>query len=456
MPDAQGHAIEAAAIGFAAVAPSLSARSILAAVIESRVKLDADSSRTAAGRVRSWQVLALVAVLLALRLPILSHPVPVHPDETAFIDGFGFPRVYPVHPPGYAGWVGLGTVLYSIGLSPYAAYQGWCVVASIAGPVVFLLLAARRLPVALAWWTALALGVTPAVWFWGVTAMTYVPAMCFAVCAAWACMGEGGATARRERLRIGLASMLVGMTIRLDLLVYVGPMLLFAAWRNSRAAAARTAVSMAVGAAALAGGIALLYSRDPASDMAARFAHSREVFFGTSVFVAGLADGLARNAVKIVANAGWALGLAAPVVAWAAVALWRRREREPGTAMLALWIVPGLAFQLLTHVAQGYLLPLVPGVLLLAAMGLHAACSARRAQTIMTAIAVCSAAQFVFYPWSAESGGVKRSIDAKVAFQSARGLLNIDQRGRIHRDGDLWRMQAHDRLPAASQPAASD
>ncbi len=392
---------------------------------------------------RVWQTILLAGVLLALRVPFLSHPIPVHPDESAFLDGLGFPRIYPVHPPGYFGWIALGTAMHDIGFSPYAAYQVWCVFASIAAPMVLYCLCARRLPVGLAWWTALALGVNPLVSFWGVTAMTYVPAMCFAVLVAGICLHDAGRPTAAGMLAPALACLLLGMAIRPDLLVFMGPLLLAAAWQVSRRTAFGFAGLILLGLALMAGITWWLYSRDAASEMAARFAHNRDVFFGTSVVALGVKDGLARNAVKLLANAGWSLGLAAPLFAWAAVVLWRRRSTSRPVWLMTLWLVPGGLFLLLTHVAQGYLLPLIPAMLLLIAMALHDACSARRARGVMATVAICSAAQFLLYPWSAESAGIKRGIDAKFAFQSAQGLLKIDQRERIHFDGDLWPTAAH-------------
>ncbi len=79
----------------------------------------------------------LVLVLLAMRLPLLDHPTPVHRDEVGFVEAIGFPADYPVHHPGYPMWVGLGTIAAAAGLEAYAAYQFWSVLASLAAPLLF-------------------------------------------------------------------------------------------------------------------------------------------------------------------------------------------------------------------------------------------------------------------------------------------------------------------------------
>ena len=62
--------------------------------------------------------------------------------------------------------------------------------------------------------------------------------------------------------------------------------------------------------------------------------------------------------------------------------------------------------------------------------------------TLALTIALCSLAQFLAYPWSAESTGFKRLLDGKIAFQSAAGIRQIDRRQDVHRPGDYWKTKA--------------
>jgi hypothetical protein len=83
---------------------------------------------------------------------------------------------------------------------------------------------------------------------------------------------------------------------------------------------------------------------------------------------------------------------------------------------------------------------------LLAAIALHGLDPYRGARLALL-VAVASAAQFLIWPWNADSTGWKRVVDAKVAYMSRTGLNQIDQRERIHSPGDFWRTTAHDDAP---------
>ncbi|MFQ5429219.1 MAG: hypothetical protein ACE5E1_02815 [Phycisphaerae bacterium] len=416
--------------------------------------------------------LLLLLVLVASRLPFLTHPVPTHPDEAAFTAGIGFPADYPVHPPGYPLWVAMGTLLARCGLTRYASYEAWSVLASLAAPVLLYLLLMRMLPGAdrsqhaqggprppaanpgepradrLAWWLALAFGLNPLVWFHSVAALTYLPATVAAL-AVVLLVDRAVTTDDRRPLLRGAAILAIGLFLRPDLLLYLGPLVLYAAWRlRSRTAP----MIVAAGGLACAAVIAFLYTRHDAA-AASRFAHTREVLLGTSVFQLGLLDGLLRNAVKIGANLVWDFGLGVfllPVTAWT-LRRDRRRDR-PRFALFALWLAPGGLFLLLMHVVQGYFLILLPAGYLLIGCMLRSRLAPRSATRLAAAVALFSLAQFLFYPWSADSTGFKRLLDAKVAFQSAAGLRHIDQRAKIHHGGDYWPTRAHHR---ANDTAAS-
>lgn len=400
----------------------------------------------AAGRPAGWRRGTLLALLLLLgRIPFWNHPAPLHPDEEAFVAGIGFPADYPVHPPGYPLWVALGTALSGAGLEPYAAYQVWSLLASVAGPLLLYLGLRRIVADGLAWWLALALGVNPLVWFQSTGALTYGGACVVGLIVAGLChraVTEPGATG----LRWGAVVLGAGLFLRPDLLIYAGPMFAHAAWRSRRRGGYSAMLIVVAAGAAFYAVMLLLYARQDPAAAGARLAHTRDVVLGTSVFRLGLVDGLLRNLAKIGLNLGWDLGAGSVLLVPAGWVVFRARRAQAALArLIALWLWPGLLFLLLFHVVQGYFMLLLPPAYVLVGVGLHLRCRPRVAARVAAAVALLSAGQFLFYPWSPRSAGLKRLIDAKIAFQSAAGLRRIDRRGEIHRQGDTWPTAAHEK-----------
>ena len=97
---------------------------------------DSDKLSIASPRSVRRLAFALAAILILLRLPLVSHPTPVHPDEVNFIAALGFPQPYPVHHPGYPLWVAMGTLTRSLGFSDYGAFQLWSFAASVGIPLL--------------------------------------------------------------------------------------------------------------------------------------------------------------------------------------------------------------------------------------------------------------------------------------------------------------------------------
>jgi hypothetical protein len=391
----------------------------------------------------------LLAVLLCgLRLPVLNHPTPVDIDEVSFIGGLGLPAQYPVHHPGYPLWVAMGTVLHAAGLPPYAAYQVWSVLASIIGPLVLYVGLRPVLDDRLAWWLALAFGVCPLIWFQSATALSYLAGGVLGLLIVGLCYEA--LAARRAAAAYWAAAMLaVGVSLRADLLIYLGPMLAYVAWRFRWRQGGIVLLVIAAGVVGFVAWTSYLYGRADPTAVRPSLGHTIDVVLATSVFRLGLVDGLARNLVKIVVNLAWAFGAAALVLPVAAWLLVRHRGRWPSEvrAVLLLWIVPSTAFLATMHVVQGYFVLLAAAGYGLIGLGLQSRFAPRTAAVLAAAIALCSAVQFAAYPWSAEGGGFKRLLDAKIAFMSASGLRQIDRRADIHAPGDYWRTPAHDAQP---------
>jgi len=370
-----------------------------------------------------------------MRLATSQHPWPAHPDEEEFVAALGFPRPYPVHAPGYALWVAAGTLASRLGASPYVSFQAISVAASCAAPVLLYLWLRQMTGDGLAWLTGAALGVNPVWWFEGVTALNYAASCTVSLVVA---MLAWDGIERRSGQLVWLAAgiLAVAIGLRADLLMWTGPLVVWAAWRISRPMGALVALGLAVSAAAWAIGVRHLYQGEGAPSVR----HTLEVVWSTSTFSRGIIDGLLRNTSKLGAYLAWGLGIGGPVAAWAMLGIVRRPPLRTKVGRFVLvWIGPGLAFQMLIHITElGHAVWYLPAVYLV--MGLAVSTISRRsvALGIMVALVAASIIQFSSYPWSSGVSGWRRVLNAKVAFASASGLRQIDQRGRIHRPNDFW------------------
>lgn len=403
---------------------------------------------------RMW---LLAGILLAARLIVLQHPVPVHGDDERLAYGVAWladrwfdkptlpddlqvPLVYAVHRPGYPLWVILGAGLHALGLRTYAALTLLSLVASVIEPLLFYRFAARGLRPATAWWAALALGLSPIHWFYSVTAMNYAAGSCIGmliVMLAWPLDGS------RRRPVLAALICAAGMGIRPDIAVWFAPVLLGSTLRH-RDYLFSAIVVMALATAAFAWMAAsqAFYSAAPG---APTWWHTRDKLLATSVFRLGLIDGLARNSVKLAANLAWSLGIGLLVLAMHLPSIRRARREERGVlALIALWLAPALAFNAFIHMTEpGHAIWHIAPLILLLAMLVERR-SGPRAWQALAVIVIASALQFTAYPWSERSHGWKRVLDAKIAYVSRVGIKNIDRRGAIHTPGDLWRTKAHD------------
>ncbi|MBN2561120.1 MAG: hypothetical protein JXQ75_09340 [Phycisphaerae bacterium] len=494
----------------------------MSSVHSSHSELDPAASR----RTSPVRAAGLVLVLFVLRVPLLDHPTPVDVDEQSFMAALGFPAQYPVHHPGYPLWVGMGTVLHAAGLEPYTAYQAWSLAASIVGPLLLYVGLRWVLADSLAWWLALGFGVNPLVWFQGTTALNYMAGGTTGLVVVGLCYR---AVARRRSATMYWAAtvLAIGISIRADLLIYVGPMLAYVAWRFRWRRGLGAMIILAAGIVAFLAVTSHLYGRADPTRVRPELGHTIDVVLGTSAYRLGLVNGLLRNLVKIGVNLGWDFGVAVlllPPAAWwivrdrrrrpsrsrvtarppAATKVWHGRPardptgetpvpqvpsrdakipivsnaaRPPAAAavcgtgvppvpppqggqshgglgdgsnwpggvatILLLWVVPISLFLALMHVVQGYFVLSVAAGYCMIGLALQGGLGRRAGARVAAVIAVCSMAQFVLYPWSPDSVGFKRRLDAKIAFQSASGLRQIDRRPEIHEPGDYWRTEAH-------------
>lgn len=395
----------------------------------------------------------LAIVLLLLRLPYLSHPIPVHPDELEFTSAIGFPTPYPVHPPGYPMWVAIGTALSRTGLSPYFAYVMWSLLASVVAPVLLYIMLRSCVDDTIALWTAAAFGVCPLTWFLSVSALTYLPACLLSLIVVWTCHTALTVGCARRAI-IGAIILAIAIPLRPDLLIWLGPILLYTSFRTGPRKTWPVFPIVAAGVVTLFLVSNRLYNPDAASDSS--FAHTREVLLGTSVFRLGLVDGLLRSAVKLTGFLIWALGPATILLIIAPLirprSFTRTHNNETRTIAI-LWLAPITLFFLTMHMSEAGHMLMLPPLYCLLALTLSTRFDLLVGRRIAVAVACLTAAQFVLYPWSANSKGMKRTLDAKMTYVSGQGLLHIDRRAEIHHMGDTWRTPAHDAHDrATSQP----
>lgn len=377
----------------------------------------------------------LVVLLLLLRLSVWPHPWPVHPDESEFIAALGFPHPYPVHHPGYPLWVLLGTLAARAGLSDYAAFAVWSIAASCVAPAVLYFWLRHECGDRLAWLAGLWLGVQPTWWFLGVTAWNYSMAGLIATVVAglcWSALRSGRTTAALA----GAALLAVSAGLRPDLLVWLGPLVVWTAWRGARRYGVIAAALLLAGAVIWAGVSARLYRGEGGPSLA----HTLSVVYSTSVLSRGLVDGVARNAVKLLAYLGWSLGVGGALLL---VALLIRRRVGPAwpttTWFFLLWLGPVAAFQLLVHVTEiGHAVWYLPAACAAVALTMCRRLDRRTAGVLMSLAVAASAAQFWLYPWRSDVSGWRGVLNAKVAFASAVGLRRILERDTMHRPGDFW------------------
>lgn len=200
---------------------------------------------------------------------MVDHPTPVHGDELEFMSAIGFPAAYPVHQPGYPLWVALGTLLSRCGASPYAAYQAWSVVFSVLAPWLLYLALRREVDDAIGWWIALAMGVCPLNWFMGTTALNYSAACAAGLIVAMTCR-RAIIDHSAAHMRCAAACLAVSIQLRPDLLLWLGLMVLFTAWRFKRADRVFCLLVLAMGIAWVFGVQSWLYGRAPRGAMSRR------------------------------------------------------------------------------------------------------------------------------------------------------------------------------------------
>lgn len=395
---------------------------------------------------RRWaEVALLVFVTIALRLPFIPPIVNMGKDGWAYVEALALQAPYRVPPPGNLGFVLLGRAFLPLAGDAAGAYLLVTLGLAAAATAFFYLLAAELLPAPLATTTTLALLASPIVWFHGTPITSYpvwlaaLPAIAFFALRLTRWNRPGDLFALTSAY--GIASIL-----RPDVLLFGAPMVAAAVWvarpRPRHAAVAGLILlactcSWFFGTAALMGGVEP-YLR------AVSGKHAYHASFG---IVGGLADGVARNAIKLVLFLAWA---ALPVLPVAAYGVWQAACRRRGLLLAgALWAFPALLFSVLVFMgAAGLLLLVLPVVYLAAAYGLAPQPAgqpgALRAAAGMAALFILSVAQFTLVPLLPHRTQRDVILNVTLLRYSGRGLsagynYNLSDFGIESSLGNTWR-----------------
>lgn len=275
------------------------------------------------------------------------------------------------HPPGNPLYVLLGRGVNQLIADPNQALIAVSIVASVVTVWGTALLGARLVNRRVGAWAALLLAVNPLFWFYGETALAYVPEAAVGVVVALAAW-HAYQRPTWSRLILLSASTAVAGGLRPTVLPLLVLVWLFGIWRFSWRG--RIAAAVATGIGCLAWLVPLLVvSGGPV----AYWTQLQRLTEGT-VQPTSLANG---PSWAWLSNVGSVLAASAIMLNLFGVILFRALRRrpaldwlEPGTLLLAAWIIPPVLMFTLVHFGHwGYLLLILPPVLILGLMAVEQA-----------------------------------------------------------------------------------
>ncbi len=320
-----------------------------------------------------WLVILVSALAAALRLPTRSR-LPVAWDPVNFslaVERLDLPAHQP-HPPAAIGYVLAGRLLAPLAGDAHLALvlvnAGFT---ALAGVLVFALAfhASRAHRTRRGWLALVALLASPLFWYYGSVAEIYAAETALGLLVAYACYRTLHGRPDHATLA-GLALAVLG-AFRVTGAVFLLPVFAATLWRahtRSRRSAALGAVAFVAGTAAWAG--PLLLWAGPATYFHILFEHFVTTAEPTSILAGGSARILNRQlrdaAEALLAGVGLFNAAVLPIYL-----VLRRPRLLPASGLAgfaALWVLPGLSFYLLVHMAKpGYVLPAVPAACLLLA-----------------------------------------------------------------------------------------
>ena len=319
--------------------------------------------------------LALFGLVLLLRVPFATSHLWAWDSvlyARALEQGFHVaadPAAARPHPPGYIWYLAAAALVRLATQDSNAALVLVSMLASALGSALLYLLARSYVRPSVAALIAVAYAVSPVTWMYSEVAYPYTVLGLLSIALGWIFLTRRSAVL--ASLAFGIAS-----GARQDLLLLLLPLWLWSVRPGSLRALAGYAALVAAGAGTwLLPTVAL--SGGPAAYVSALLTQAEVVSDTYSAPARGL-RALLYNAGFTLEAIGWGLGLLAiPLLVGAGLharSAWRARRvdlDDPATA-LVLWTLPALAFYALIHIGEwGYVLSVMPALLLAAGIGLE-------------------------------------------------------------------------------------
>lgn len=368
---------------------------------------------------RAWR-LALLALLLGTflsRLPFLST-VPFNGDSVHYLlamEAFDPAQARP-HPPGYPLYVLSGKAARLVVGDPHQALVLLSVLASVVAVCGVVRLGAVMGSPAVGLWAGVLLAVNPMFWLHGELALPYAIEAAGAVLVALAAWESYTRPRARAAVWLALAVAVAG-GFRPTVLTLLAPVFLFGllrlGWRDRALALGVTGLAVLtwlVPLVVLSGGVGTYL------ELVRR---QGEIAGGKTALLGGAVDGWVENLGLFVTTLLVAMHLVLPV-ALVALIRWRPRRISARAVLLWLWVVPaGMTFSLVHFGQIGYILLLVPPLLLLSHFGVADAwpdmLASRRPAPVLVACVVVS----LVLSWA----GLARLQDNEAAWRMIRTEL---------------------------------
>ena len=373
----------------------------------------------------------IFALVLLSRTPFTAQTLWAHDSvlyARAIEDGFHVDdelRAQRPHPPGYLLYVGAADLAHQGGLDANAALVGVSAVASAFAAVGIFVFARRFTSDGVAALAAIAYAADPLVWQYSEIAYPYAVLGLASLVVGFAfhrARGRGLPAAVVASAIFGLAG-----GFRQDLLILLAPLWLWTVWPLGR--------RMAVAAAALfAASLLWLVPTIVLSDGVEAYGNallSQLTYVSTaySAFAQGM-PALAANLVMTLWASAWALLLVAPL---AMIGIARLSGDQRAFALL--WCVTPLVVYASVHIGDwGYVLSAMPGLYVVATVGIDALAARARAFVLpagWAALVAAPAALFLFSPApfsAAQIAEHDQELEARFAyvrehFSAARTLI---------------------------------